>query len=51
MKKIAMYTLAAMMLAGTLSAAAYAPKNPSDSTTMHGMTTAPRPCPLSKPDC
>lgn len=51
MKKIMMFALAALMLAGSLSAASYTPKNPNASTTLSGFGTAPRPCPLTRPDC
>jgi hypothetical protein len=47
MKKIMMYALAALMLAGTFSAAAYSPKNSTNTAVASlGEGAYPRQCPM-----
>jgi len=47
MKKIMMYALAALMLAGTFSAAAYTPKTSTGTAVASlGEGSMPRPCPM-----
>ena len=51
MKKMTMLALAALMLAGSISAASYNPQKVDSSTHPMSQGVSPRPCPLSQPNC